>query len=182
MISQEISDDGSIVKSKERGLLSVPETGWQYYLAGWQDDPTLAVTPQRLVWSDEFEFLDETKWSHLVTTHPREDFQYYRNNRANSWVSDGHLHIMPTPTAMEYGEDFLYSGTIDLFTEDPEHPCNIAWSQNTLCRDTAGVDIVKPIQLARLETKVGTTVLSSQSSLSDCLFPPSTSSVSGTAV
>ena len=183
VISPEISDTRSIIKSKERGLTDIPERGWQYYhQAGWRDDPTLAVTPQRLVWSDEFQFLDSAKWSHLVTTHPPQDFQYYRNNRANSWVSDGHLHIMPTPTAMEYGEDFLYSGTIDLFTEDPEHPCNIAWSQNTLCRDTAGVDIVKPIQLARLETKVRTTVLSSHSlSLSDCLFPPSTSSVSGTA-
>ena len=70
-----------------------------------------------------------------------EDFQYYRNNRANSWVSDGKLHIMPTPTALEYGEDFLYSGTIDLFSEDPEHPCNIGWSQDTLCRDSAGADI-----------------------------------------
>ena len=110
---------------------------------------------ERLIWSDEFDVLDETKWSHLVTTYPLEDFQYYRNNRANSWVSDGRLHIMPTPTAMEYGEDFLYTGTLDLNTEDPEHPCNIAWSQDTLCRDQAGVDIVKPIQLARLETKVG---------------------------
>ena len=114
------------------------------------------ATCEKLIWSDEFDQLDETKWSHLVTTYPLEDFQYYRNNRANSWVSEGHLHIMPTPTAMEYGEDFLYSGTLDLNTEDPEHPCNIAWSQDTLCRDQAGVDIVKPIQLARLETKVCT--------------------------
>ena len=133
---------------------------------------------ETLVWSDEFDSLDESKWSHLVTTYPLEDFQYYRNNRANSWVSDGRLHIMPTPTAMEYGEDFLYSGTIDLFTEDPEHPCNIAWSQDTLCRDQAGVDIVKPIQLARLETKVRLADVDTEIHL-----PPrvSTSSVSGTA-
>ena len=160
MISQEISDDGSIVKSKERGLLSVPETGWQYYLAGWQDDPTLAVTPQRLVWSDEFEFLDETKWSHLVTTHPREDFQYYRNNRANSWVSSGLLHLMPSLTGREYGESFLYTGRLDLQTEDPGRPCNIHYSRHALCGEEAGVDIIKPIQLARLETKVSSHLLS----------------------
>ena len=133
---------------------------------------------EKLIWSDEFDVLDESKWSHLVTTYPLEDFQYYRNNRANSWVSDGHLNIMPTPTALEYGEDFLYTGTIDLFTEDPEHPCNIAWSQETLCRDQAGVDIVKPIQLARLETKVRLADVDTEIHL-----PPrvSTSSVSGTA-
>ena len=85
----------------------------------------------------------------------QEDFQYYRNNRANSWTSDGHLNIMPTLTAADYGEDFLYSGRLDLTSEDPDHPCNIWWNQDNLCYDKAGQDIVKPIQLARLETKVG---------------------------
>jgi len=108
---------------------------------------------ETLIWSDEFDFLDETKWSHFVTTYPLGDFQYYRNNRANSWTSDGHLNIMPTLTAAEYGEDFLYSGCLDLTLEDPEYPCNIWWSQTTLCYDKAGQDIVKPIQLARLHTK-----------------------------
>ena len=107
---------------------------------------------ERLVWSDEFDLLDEDKWSHLVTTHPPEDFQYYRNSRANSWVSQGQLHIMPTVTALEVGEEVLYSGTLDLLTEDP--PCNIHYGRERLCRDEAGTDIVKPVQLARLETKV----------------------------
>ena len=156
MISQEISDAGSLVKSRERGLTEIPETGWQYYLAGWRDDPTLAVRPQRLVWSDEFEFLDETKWSHLVTTHPPQDFQYYRNNRANSWVSGGQLHLMASLTAREYGETFLYRGRLDLLTEDPAQPCNIHYGRHRLCGDQAGPesDIIKPLQLARLETKV----------------------------
>ena len=30
-----------------------------------------------------------------------------------------------TFTADTYGEDFLESGELDLFEEDPEHPCNI---------------------------------------------------------
>ena len=127
MISPEISDTRSIIKSKERGLTNIPERGWQYYhQTGWRDDPTLAVTPQRLVWSDEFEFLDSAKWSHLVTTHPPQDFQYYRNNRANSWVSEGQLHLMASLTAQEYGEEFLTRGHLDLLTEDPAQPCNIS--------------------------------------------------------
>ena len=36
---------------------------------------------------------------------------------------------MPTLTGAEYGEDFLYSGCLDLHTEDPDHPCNIWWGQ-----------------------------------------------------
>ena len=61
---------------------------------------------------------------------------------------------MPTLTASEYGETFLYTGQLDLTQEDPEHPCNIWYNQDTLCYDEADVDIVKPIQLARLHTKV----------------------------
>ena len=47
----------------------------------------------------------------------QDDFQYYRNHRSNSWVSEGALHLMPTLTSMEYGEDFLYNGCIDLNKE-----------------------------------------------------------------
>ena len=36
---------------------------------------------------------------------------------------------MPTLTAAEYGEDFLYSGKLDLTTENPDHPCNIWYQQ-----------------------------------------------------
>lgn len=50
----------------------------------------------------------------------QDDFQYYRNHRSNSWVSEGALHVMPTLTAMEYGEDFLYNGCIDLNNEVSE--------------------------------------------------------------
>ena len=25
---------------------------------------------ETLIWSDEFDFLDETKWTHMVTTYP----------------------------------------------------------------------------------------------------------------
>ena len=95
------------------------------------------VHPETLVWSDEFDTLDESKWTHLVTTHPlvrlwrivyiswhldtiQDDFQYYRNHRSNSWVSEGALHVMPTLTASEYGEDFLHNGCIDLNKEVSE--------------------------------------------------------------
>ena len=60
---------------------------------------------------------------------------------------------MPTLTAAEYGEEFLYNGTLDLTKEDPKHPCNIWYDRKDLCYDEAGKDIVKPIQLARMQTK-----------------------------
>jgi hypothetical protein len=42
------------------------------------------------------------------------EFQYYNNNRSNSFIEDGNLNIRPTLTAEDFGELFLYSGTLDL--------------------------------------------------------------------
>jgi hypothetical protein len=40
---------------------------------------------EKLVWQDEFDNFDLSKWSHLVTAWGggNREFQYYRNNRKN---------------------------------------------------------------------------------------------------
>merc|ERR1719153_175570 len=113
----------------------------------------ISQTGKVLVWSDEFDYLDVNKWTHDVTSYPQEDLHYVRNNRKNSWVADGCLHVMPTLTADEYGEDFLFSGELDLYEEDPENPCNIGWDKDKNCYSRSGEDIVKPVQLAKLTSK-----------------------------
>jgi hypothetical protein len=44
---------------------------------------------ERLVWQDEFDNLDQGKWSHLVTAWGggNQEFQYYRNSRTNRQVA-----------------------------------------------------------------------------------------------
>ena len=42
------------------------------------------------------------------------EFEGYNNNRSNSFVRDGVLYIKPTLTAERFGEEFLYSGTLDM--------------------------------------------------------------------
>ena len=34
-------------------------------------------------------------------------------------------NVRLTSTADTYGEDFLEHGELDLFEEDPDHPCNV---------------------------------------------------------
>ena len=82
---------------------------------------------EQLVWSDEFDFLDETKWQHFVTGWDggNDEFQYYRNNRTNSYVKNGLLYILPTLTADQYGEQFIYDGSIDLTGEGCMDDMNI---------------------------------------------------------
>merc|ERR1719187_2152256 len=109
--------------------------------------------PRELLWSDEFDTLDEDKWVHMVSSYPQESFHYTRNNRENSWVKDGVLNLMFTLTADTYGEEFLEDGELDLWEEDPDHPCNEKWGQAENCYSKAGVDIVKPLQGAKLHTE-----------------------------
>lgn len=42
------------------------------------------------------------------------EFQWYTNNRSNSFVEDGNLNIRPTLTADDFDEYFLYTGILDL--------------------------------------------------------------------
>ena len=57
------------------------------------------------------------------------EFQYYRNNAKNSYVKNGLLHIVPTLTADEYGEDFIYNGELNLWDEG----CRDEWSWSDGC-------------------------------------------------
>lgn len=48
------------------------------------------------------------------------EFQWYSNNRSTSFVEDGKLNIRPALTTDDYGEHFLYTGTLDLHGSSPK--------------------------------------------------------------
>ena len=79
----------------------------------------LAAPREVLFWSEEFDTLDENIWQHFVTTWRggNHEFQYYRNDRTNSDVDNGILFIQPTLTADEFGDDFIYTGSLDLWSD-----------------------------------------------------------------
>nr|XP_006815539.1 PREDICTED: beta-1,3-glucan-binding protein-like [Saccoglossus kowalevskii] len=79
------------------------------------------------------------------------EFQYYTNNRSNSYVRDGILYIKPTLTADLYGESYLYNGRLDLWGASPADICTgNAWYGCERIGTTN--DILNPIQSARLRT------------------------------
>lgn len=86
-----------------------------------------AAVVEELIWQDEFDFLNEQHSQHLVTgwRGGNHQFQYYRNDRKNSYVRDGILYIFPTLTADEYGEGFLYNGELNLWDGDCQEDMNI---------------------------------------------------------
>lgn len=42
------------------------------------------------------------------------EFQWYTNNRSNSFCEEGFLHVRPTLTADVLGESFLTSGRLEI--------------------------------------------------------------------
>ena len=108
---------------------------------------------EELIWSDDFDTLDLSKWTILVSDYPKDDLGYYRQNLTNQYISEGVLHLDHTFTGIDYGEEFLYFGDLDLTTLDPDHPCNQPWGDKEIyCKQSSGPDILPPVTATRMET------------------------------
>jgi beta-glucanase (GH16 family) len=79
------------------------------------------------------------------------EFEYYTNNRTNSFVEDGVLFLQPTFTADKIGEDALENGSMNLYGSTPADECTS--NQFFGCERSAGNgNIINPIQSARLRS------------------------------
>ncbi|KAG5868028.1 hypothetical protein JTB14_026669 [Gonioctena quinquepunctata] len=106
-----------------------------------------------LIFIDDFEELNMKKWQHEQTLGGggNWEFQWYTNNRSNSYVDQGVLHIRPTLVADDYSDGFLYSGTIDLAGGSPADECtNSQWYGCS--RTGSQTNILNPIKSARLRS------------------------------
>ena len=65
------------------------------------------VGAEQLIFEDTFEELDMDIWEHDITMAGggNWEFQYYTNNRTNSFVDDGVLYLQPTLTEHTIGEE-----------------------------------------------------------------------------
>ncbi|XP_011669703.1 beta-1,3-glucan-binding protein [Strongylocentrotus purpuratus] len=106
-----------------------------------------------LIFQEEFNSFNFDIWEHEITAGGggNWEFQYYTNNRSNSYVKDGSLYIKPTLTSDHYGEQFLSSGTLDLWGASPANLCtgNAWWGCS---RTGTSANILNPIQSARIRT------------------------------
>lgn len=64
---------------------------------------------EKLIFEDDFEFLDLKKWQHELTLGGggNWEFEWYVNNRSNSYTKNGVLYIKPTLTEDAIGTDGL---------------------------------------------------------------------------
>jgi len=98
---------------------------------------------------------DLYRWEHEITAMGggNWEFQYYINNRSNSYVEDGILYLKPTLTADTVGEANLQSGyTLNLWGSQPANLCTGNSFYGCARVAGAGGNIINPIQSARLRT------------------------------
>nr|XP_022908360.1 beta-1,3-glucan-binding protein-like [Onthophagus taurus] len=131
-----------------------------------------------LIFEENFDTLDFKKWQHENTLGGggNWEFQWYTNNRTNSFVKNGLLHLKPTLTADHMGEPFLSSGTLDLNGGSPADECtNPAWYGCT--RTGTPENLLNPVKSARLRTvdsfsfKYGTLRVSAKMPAGDWIWP-----------
>ena len=62
-----------------------------------------------LAFSDTFSLFNFDIWEHEITAGGKDggswEFQYFTNNRTNSYVKDGQLYIQPTLTSDLFSDD-----------------------------------------------------------------------------
>lgn len=131
-----------------------------------------------LIFEELFEEFDFETWEHENTLAGggNWEFQWYANNRSNSYVEDGRLHIVPTLVADEFGEQFLRSGTLNVHGGAPADQCTnpLFWGCE---RAGNAVNIVNPIKSARIRTvnsfafKYGTIEVRAKLPAGDWLWP-----------
>ncbi|KAJ8039645.1 Beta-1,3-glucan-binding protein [Holothuria leucospilota] len=111
------------------------------------------VLAGKLIFEDTFDTFNLTTWQHEITAGGggNGEFQYYTNNRSNSYVRDNVLYIKPTLTSAKESEEFLTCGTLNLWGSTPADLCT--GHNNSGCeRSGSATNYINPIQSARIRT------------------------------
>ena len=75
------------------------------------------VSAEKLIFSDDFNTLDFDTWEHERTLSGggNWEFEWYVNNRSNSYVKDGILYIKPTLTVDYLGDNGLRTSDLNIW-------------------------------------------------------------------
>jgi beta-glucanase (GH16 family) len=146
--------------------------------SGSRAPPRGSFSSGDLIFEDTFEDLDFDTWQHENTLSGggNWEFQWYNNNRSNSYVEDSILHIVPTLLADETGEGFLRSGVLNVHGGAPADACTNPqfWGCE---RQGTPVNIINPIKSARIRTvssfsfRYGTLEVRAKNPAGDWLWP-----------
>lgn len=108
-----------------------------------------------LIFNDDFNTLDHSVWEHMISRYAtgNQEFQYYTNNRTNSFIRKGTLHLKPTLTNETFDDAFLTSGTLDLWgTSKATYCTSNRYNEGCFGKGTPE-NILNPIQSAGVKTE-----------------------------
>jgi len=113
------------------------------------------VAVATLIFDDEFDDFNITRWKHEITLGGggNWEFEYYDNNRSNSYVKDGVLYLKPTFLADDIGEANLENGyDMDIWGSEPAAMCTGPQFYGCFRTSGAGGNYLNPIRSARIRT------------------------------
>lgn len=127
-----------------------------------------------LIFEDNFNTLDQGKWRHEMSLSGggNWEFQWYVNDRFNSYTAGGIAHFRPSFTSDIFGEEFLRSGRVII---PPEQCTQAGWYGCD--RQGTPDNIINPIRGARLDTwdsfrfRYGTVEFRAKMPAGDWLWP-----------
>ena len=133
----------------------------------------------QLVLEDNFNSFDLSLWQHQLTLGGggNWEFEYYTNNRSNSYVKDGVLYLQPTLMADDIGTSALSSATLDIWGATPADYCTGPAFYGCMRQGGAGGNILNPVKSASLRTaesfffKYGKVEVRAQLPKGDWLWP-----------
>lgn len=123
--------------------------------ASFPSKKVLPVLRDEVLFFDDFTTFNLTRWQHEITLGGggNWEFQYYTNNRSNSYVQNGALFIKPTLTEDTIGKKNLQKGyRMDLWGSTPANQCTGNFFYGCERTSGAGGNILNPIQSARIRT------------------------------
>lgn len=114
----------------------------------------IIMVNSKLVFQDDFDFLDFTKWRHDITLAGggNWEFQIYDNNRSTTFTKDGILNIKPVLTEEKIGAQNVRTGFVyDLWGGSPADQCTGNFFYGC-SRGSDGNHYINPVMSGKLTT------------------------------
>jgi len=107
-----------------------------------------------LVFFDDFNEFDLSVWSHEITLGGggNWEFEWYTNNRSNSYVRDSILYLKPTLSADQFGVDGIQNMDLNIWGSTPADMCTGNAFYGCERIGGAGGNVLNPIQSASVRT------------------------------
>jgi len=114
----------------------------------------MAATSAKVLMNEEFKTFNLNRWKHEITMGGggNWEFEYYTNNRTNSFVKNGTLFLQPTLTEDTFGVDTLRTGAMDIWGSTPADRCTSNAFYGCERNAAASGNVLNPVQSARIRT------------------------------